>query len=192
MAVIVVVSAIAAAVLYVSAPWWGAEVSAAQRRAAALITLAGSVAVGTLDPASVLYAAPLLGILSAVAVVDQIHQIIPNRWVVLLFVWGVAERWATGHWIPSLLVSLVIFAFYLMVHVVTHGGMGMGDVKFAGVLAFALGYPAGLVGMVAGVWAAGLYALVLLVRRKNVRTHRMPLGPFLALGGLIGFLDLLH
>lgn len=68
----------------------------------------------------------------------------------------------------------------------------MGDVKFAGVLAFALGYPAGLVSMVAGIWAAGLYAVVLLVRKKNVRTQKMPLGPFLALGGLVGFLDLLH
>ncbi len=192
MAITVAMSAVVAAVLYVSAPWWGAEVSAAQRRAAPLITFAGSVAVGTLDPASAGYAAPLLAILSAVAVVDQVHQIIPNRWVVLLLLWGLAERWAAGHWIASLLVAVVIFVFYLMVHVVTHGGMGMGDVKFAGVLAFALGYPAGLVSMVAGVWAAGLYALLLLARRKNVRAQRMPLGPFLALGGLIGFLDLLH
>lgn len=192
MAMTIVVAAATALVLYLSAPWWGAEVSPVHRRTAALVTLVGSVALGVLDPVKVMWAAPLLAILSSVAVVDQVHQIIPNRWVALLFVWGVLERWSMGHWIPALLVAGVIFAFYLMVHVVTHGGMGMGDVKFAGVLAFALGYPAGLVSMVAGIWAAGLYAVVLLVRKKNVRTQKMPLGPFLALGGLVGFLDLLH
>ncbi len=192
MAMTIVVAAATALVLYLSAPWWGAEVTPVHRRTAALVTLAGSAALGVLDPVKVMWAAPLLAILSSVAVIDQVHQIIPNRWVALLFVWGVLERWSTGHWIPALLVAVVIFAFYLMVHVVTHGGMGMGDVKFAGVLAFALGYPAGLVSMVAGIWAAGLYAVVLLVRKKNVRTQKMPLGPFLALGGLVGFLDLLH
>ncbi len=192
MAIIALIAVATAAALYLSGPWWGAEVSLRQRRAAALVTLAGSAALGVLDPGKALVAAPLLAILSVVAVVDQVHQIIPNRWVGLLLAWGVWERWSNGHWLASLLAAVVIFVFYLMVHVVTHGGMGMGDVKFAGVLAFALGYPAGLVSMVAGIWAAGLYALMLVVRRKNVRTEKMPLGPFLALGGLIGFLDLLH
>ena len=101
MAMTIVVAVATALVVYLSAPWWGAEVSPVHRRTAALVTLAGSVALGVLDPVKVMWAAPLLAILSSVAVVDQVHQIIPNRWVALLFVWGVLERWSMGHWIPA-------------------------------------------------------------------------------------------
>ncbi len=67
------------------------------------------------------------------------------------------------------------------------GGMGMGDVKLAAVMGLFLGRavaPAILVGLIAGV-AVG----AVVIARKGAaegRRTRIPFGPFLALGALVG------
>jgi leader peptidase (prepilin peptidase) / N-methyltransferase len=65
------------------------------------------------------------------------------------------------------------------------GALGMGDVKVAMLLGAALGgavVPALMVGsFAAGVFAAGL----VLVRGRGALRMQMPLGPFLAFGGLV-------
>ncbi len=192
MGVALIVPAFWAAVVYLAAPWWGAEASRWDRRVAAVLTVAiGGGLASALGKAST-WGVLLVGILAVVAVVDRRHRIIPNRLVVAAGLWAIGERIAAHHWLNATILAVAIFLFYFMVHVVTHGGLGMGDVKFATMLAFALGYPAGLVSMVAGIWGAGIYAVFLLVARRRGRADAMALGPFLAFGGLIGLLDLLH
>ena len=68
-------------------------------------------------------------------------------------------------------------------------GMGVGDVKLAGVMGIYLGRavgPAMLVALVAGT----VVGLAVIARKgvKEGRKTRVPFGPFLALGGLVGLL----
>jgi leader peptidase (prepilin peptidase) / N-methyltransferase len=66
---------------------------------------------------------------------------------------------------------------------VLRGGLGMGDVKLAGMLGFLLGekvLPALFIGTIAG-GAVGAYLLT----RSSARRATMAYGPYLALGGVL-------
>jgi leader peptidase (prepilin peptidase) / N-methyltransferase len=64
-------------------------------------------------------------------------------------------------------------------------GMGMGDVKLAAFMGAALGLDV-IVALFLGFVAALVPAIVLLARHgRAARKQAIPLGPFLALGGLI-------
>lgn len=80
------------------------------------------------------------------------------------------------------------FVLYLALAVARPGGMGMGDVKLAGVLGLYLGW-LGLPELVVGVAAAfvlgGIAGSVLLLVRRRVGTT-MPFGPWMLLGAWVG------
>jgi Flp pilus assembly protein protease CpaA len=183
--------ALAIAVFF-SDRFWGAPVSEFDRWAAGLLTagLNGGMVLA-FGPVPFWYF-PMVAMLSVVSVVDRAHHIIPNRWVLGLGGCALWARASSGAWQASVGVALIVLAFFLAVHFVTQGGLGMGDVKLSGVVALALGYPATVTAIVTGLWAAGLYAVFLLVRHRSHRPKTLPLGPFLALGGLVGLVELLH
>jgi leader peptidase (prepilin peptidase) / N-methyltransferase len=89
---------------------------------------------------------------------------------------GVPER---------LLAALAAGAFLLVAALVRPDGMGLGDVKLAGVLGFYLGARVAEAMVVA--FAAGSVAgLVLLARHGwSARSRTIPFAPFLAIGALV-------
>lgn len=65
------------------------------------------------------------------------------------------------------------------------GGMGMGDVKLAGVLGSAAGLLGSSIAVLSPLLAFGLGGLasaVILITRRGTRTTRIPFGPFMLLG----------
>ena len=104
---------------------------------------------------------------------------IPVSVVAVLFR-AVFERSALAE---VVIAGLVVFIAFLAVAVVLRGGLGMGDVKLAGMLGFLLGWkvvPALFVGAIAG----GVVAAILLTRASG-RGSTMAYGPYLALGGAV-------
>ena len=85
-------------------------------------------------------------------------------------------------WILSALgAGLVLFVIVL----IYPRGLGMGDVKLSAFLGAGLGVGV-IVAMFVGFFAAFVPAAVLFVRHgKDARKESIPLGPFLALGGVI-------
>ena len=78
--------------------------------------------------------------------------------------------------------------FFLIAAVLYPRGMGIGDVKLAGMLGLYLGRavaPAILIALVAGVVLAA--AIIARKGAKEGRKTAVPFGPFLALGGVIAF-----
>lgn len=73
---------------------------------------------------------------------------------------------------------------FLIMSIVTRGGMGMGDVKLAAFAGFALGLTFGVLALLITALAGGLIALVLLVTRIRDRRDPIPYAPFIALGML--------
>ena len=133
---------------------------------------------------------PFAALLIAVAVIDLTHRIVPNRLVVPAAVWGIAGSalLRTGD-LPELLIAgAAAFAFLLVAALVYPAGMGMGDVKLAGVMGLYLGAavaPALLIGFAAGA----LVGLAVMAREgARARKKGLPFAPFLALGGLVGLL----
>lgn len=133
---------------------------------------------------------PLVAILVAVAVIDLEHKIIPNKIIIVASVWAVMSAllirmsdlpelaaWAAG-----------AFLFFLLAALAYPAGMGMGDVKFAGVLGLYLGasvVPALFVAFLTGT----AYGLTVMARHGAAgRKHGVPFGPFLAVGAFVGVL----
>lgn len=85
-------------------------------------------------------------------------------------------------WIVSALVAGLVLFVVVLIH---PRGLGMGDVKLSAFLGAGLGISV-IVAMFVGFFVAFVPAAVLFVRHgKEARKHSIPLGPFLALGGVI-------
>jgi leader peptidase (prepilin peptidase)/N-methyltransferase len=96
-----------------------------------------------------------------------------------------------GHPASLLTAAIGAVAFvvvYFVMAMVYPGGMGMGDVKLAGVLGLFLGFlgwPQLAVGFFAAFLLGGLFAVVLLVARRVKRRDGIPFGPWMLLGAWV-------
>ena len=83
----------------------------------------------------------------------------------------------------------ILFAAYLIMAIAKPGGMGMGDVKLAGVLGAFLGF-AGWAALAVGAFAAfilgGLVSIVLLATKRVTRRGGIPFGPWMIAGAWVG------
>ena len=133
---------------------------------------------------------PFAAMLIAVAGIDLEHRIIPNKVLLPSAVFAVATAIALR---PDDLMELGIagaaaFTAFLLAALAYPAGMGMGDVKLAGVMGLFLGtavipslFIAFLSGTIVGV-------AVIAKHGADGRKKGVPFGPFLAFGGLVGLL----
>jgi leader peptidase (prepilin peptidase)/N-methyltransferase len=131
---------------------------------------------------------PFAAMLIAVADIDLEHRIVPNRILAPLAVWGLAASAVVR---PEMLPELAIagagaFLFLLAAAVAYPAGMGMGDVKLAGVMGLYLGLSV-IPGMLVAFLAGSVVGIAIMVRHgADARKRGVPFAPFLALGGLVG------
>lgn len=122
------------------------------------------------------------------ALIDLEHRIIPNKITALGAILAIAIGTALD---PAgeperLIAGAGAGVFFLVAALAYPGGMGMGDVKFAGMIGLFLGesvIPAVLIALVTGV-IVGVFVMA----RKGVQKGRktaVPFGPFLVLGALV-------
>ncbi|UFU01552.1 prepilin peptidase [Ruania suaedae] len=84
--------------------------------------------------------------------------------------------------------GVAVGAGFLVLCLLTPSGLGLGDVKLAGVLALPLGWfswSAVLAGLVLSFVTGGLVALALLLARRADRRTPIAFGPFLGLGAAL-------
>ena len=133
----------------------------------------------------------LVSALVPIALIDLEHRRIPNviTGPAALLAIAVLAVLRPERLPEHLLAGAVAFTVFLLVALAAPRGMGMGDVKLAGVLGLFLGWavaPAILVALLAGSVAG-----IVLAARSGVAQARkttVPFGPFLALGGVTGIL----
>jgi leader peptidase (prepilin peptidase)/N-methyltransferase len=132
------------------------------------------------------------------AAVDLRTMLLPNRVLLPGLIGGLvllaAAAAAGGDWTAlgrAVLAGGVAFAALLALAVVAPSGMGMGDVKLAGLLGLYLGWlgwPAVLTGLFGGFLAQALVGLALLAARRVGPKAELPFGPALLAGALLAAL----
>ncbi len=141
------------------------------------------------SPADVVLGVVLILMVVPAALIDLEYRIIPNRitglGAVLALVIGTALD-PSGE--PTRLIAGAAAGGFLLLAALAYpGGMGMGDVKFAGMMGLFLGVavaPAIAIALIAGVVTGAV-----IIARKGAEAGRktaVPFGPFLALGAIVG------
>ncbi len=128
-------------------------------------------------------------------VIDLRERLLPDRVVLPALAGGaallLAAAAADGAWpalLRAVLAAAVLFAGYLVLALASPGGLGMGDVKLAAVLGLYLGWlgwPAVLLGTLAGFVLQALAALVLLASRRIGLRAELPFGPAMLAGAAL-------
>jgi len=131
----------------------------------------------------------LLPVLVLLASIDLQHRLLPNRIVLptALVVVVVVAATQPDNLVMHLAAGIALGALFFAVGSFFPGSLGMGDAKLGLLLGFALGSKtfaaveiALLAVLIAAVWIIATQGMA--ARKKTI-----PFGPFLALGGILGF-----
>lgn len=133
----------------------------------------------------------------ALALIDlDVHRlpnaiVLPSYPVVagllLVATWGSGGDW--GAFGRALIGGAALFALYGLLRVIYPRGMGLGDVKLAGVLGVALawlGWGSLAIGAFAAFLVGGVFSILLLATGRATRKSGIPFGPWMLLGAAIG------
>jgi len=129
-----------------------------------------------------------------IMVIDLEHGIVPNKIVypsmaVALVLSALLSQTMT---VPGIVqaaigggIGLVLF---LLIVLISKGGMGWGDVKLAALIGLVIGFPLVFVALLLAVILGGLVAVTLLLFKLKKRKEGIPFAPYLSLGAMITLL----
>jgi leader peptidase (prepilin peptidase)/N-methyltransferase len=132
----------------------------------------------------------------ALAMIDLDTHTLPNKILLPAYPVGAVLLTAAalaggdpGRLLSALIGAAALFGLYLALALISPGGMGLGDVKLAGVLGLYLGWlgwaPLG-VGAFGAFLLGGVFGIGLLVTRKAGRRSSIPFGPWMLLAAWLG------
>jgi leader peptidase (prepilin peptidase)/N-methyltransferase len=135
------------------------------------------------------------GVAVLLAVIDLQHRLLPNRIVVpaiavgavlLLVAAAAGQEWPAL--LRALLGAVVLFVAFLILALLSPRGLGMGDVKLAGLVGLYLswlGWDVLVLGAAAGFVVQAVLALILLAGRRIGLRGKLPFGPAMLLGAAL-------
>ena len=128
-------------------------------------------------------------ILIVITFIDFDHQIIMNRFVLLLLVLGALY---VGFYTQAYMSALAGMVFaggtMLVIYFLSRGGMGEGDVKLAFALGLWLGWPNATVLLLLAFVMGGVVGIVLLATKLKGRKDPIPFGPYLCIAAYLTLL----
>jgi leader peptidase (prepilin peptidase) / N-methyltransferase len=138
----------------------------------------------------------VMAISVALALIDLDTQRLPDAIVLpsyaVVIVCGAGMSLLSGDWgafVRGLTGMAALGIFYLVLAIAVPRGMGLGDVKLAGVLGFVLAY-LGWGPLAVGAFGAfllgGTFSIVLMVLRRVGRKSGIPFGPWMLAGAWCG------
>ncbi|UNC92571.1 prepilin peptidase [Candidatus Contubernalis alkaliaceticus] len=132
----------------------------------------------------------LFSLLIVVFFIDLDHQIIPNRLVMILLLWGLGWQVIIPEilWLHALFGSLLGGGFLFILAIVYNGGMGGGDIKMMFAAGFFMGPQLTGFALYLGFLCGAAVGLMLLLLKIKKRKDPIPFGPFLAFGIFVSIL----
>jgi leader peptidase (prepilin peptidase)/N-methyltransferase len=130
-------------------------------------------------------------------VIDLEHSLILNRVVYPAMVVALLLSLYPWPWFSesmgmrvayAALGGAIGFVVFLLIALVSRGGMGWGDVKLAALIGLATGFPLVFVAIIMAAILGGIVAVALLVARRRGRREMIPFGPFLAVAAMVTLL----
>jgi len=129
------------------------------------------------------------------SIVDFRELRLPNKYVYPAYVivaLGLALPAAVdNHWDAfgtAMICALVGLAIFMLMHVVYPSGLGMGDVKLAGIIGMITGWISwgtSLVALMLAFFLSAIVSIVLLATRRATMKSALPFGPFMLGGALL-------
>ncbi|MFQ5925559.1 MAG: prepilin peptidase [Dehalococcoidia bacterium] len=120
-------------------------------------------------------------------VIDLEHGLVLNNLVypgmALAFVFSFF--WPELGVVRALLGGVIGFGLMLIPYLISRGGMGGGDVKLAGLIGLATGFPLIFLALFLGILSGGIVAIALLISGVKSRKEPIPFGPFLAAAAMV-------
>ncbi len=140
----------------------------------------------TWNPEMILHITYYLSLVATLLVIffsDLRYEIIPDQIVypaiVVTLLFLVSQY--RSLLVSNVLSGLLAAGFLLVLHLLTRGrGMGLGDVKLAGLMGLALGWPKIIVAFYLAFLTGAALGVILILRGKKKLTSQIPFGPFLA------------
>lgn len=140
----------------------------------------------------------LAAISIALALIDLDVRKLPNVIVlpssivgIVLFAAAALLSGDSGSLLRAVIGMAGLGLFYFIMVLIYPGGMGMGDVKLAGVLGLYLGWAgwgALLVGAIGAFLLGGLFGIALILAKRATRKTGIPFGPWMLVGAGLGVL----
>lgn len=132
----------------------------------------------------------LSAFLIVIVFIDIDHQLILDKVLLWLAITGIIINLFVIS--VSLLDMMIAFltggGLFLVIAIITKGGMGGGDIKFVAVLGLWLGFKLTLLTIFLSFLIGGLGSGLLLVARLKKRKDFIPFGPFIAIGAFLSLL----
>ena len=132
-----------------------------------------------------------------ISVIDLDHGLILNKvvypsLVVALVLALMPQPWLT-RWVVTGIANAALggaigFVIFLLIAIISRGGMGWGDVKLAALIGLATGFPLVIVAIIMAAILGGIVAVALVIGRRKKRRETVPFGPFLALAAMVTLL----
>ena len=130
-----------------------------------------------------------------ISAIDIQEMRIPNRilfplyiaTVFLMLIASIVEG-EILHLVIALIGSLFSLFLFYFIHIMKPKGLGMGDVKFAGLLGLVLSwfaFPSGLWGLALAFIASAIFSAIAIVFRFRKMDLLIPFGPFMVFGLLV-------
>jgi leader peptidase (prepilin peptidase)/N-methyltransferase len=126
----------------------------------------------------------LLLSLLAVFFIDLTHHIVPNVITYPGIVLGLLVAAAQGRFVDGVLAAAGAGVFFLLVAIISRGGMGGGDIKLAAMMGAFLGWPAIAVALLLAFTSGAAVGVLLIASGRRTRKDPIPFGPALAVGGM--------
>ena len=128
--------------------------------------------------------------LTVIAFIDYDHQLILDKVLIWFAVTGVAINLYTGnlHLHDMAAAGIAGGGFLFAIAMLTRGGIGGGDIKFAAALGLWLGLKYTALTLFLSFVTGGTGSLILLLAKVKGRKEFIPFGPFIAVGAFISAL----
>ncbi len=131
----------------------------------------------------------LISALIVISFIDLDHYIIPDKMLIfLLLTWIAFLPFTTVDYLNSFAGLAAAGGFFLMITLISKGGLGMGDSKLAAVLGLYLGWPNALLAMFLACFLAGFVGIFLILLKIKSPKDIIPFGPFMAWAAFITLL----